>query len=827
MTTLLKTLGLVPAILFGVLTLGVVALTGLYLYLAPQLPAADKLTEVRLQVPLKVYAREGGLIAEFGEMRRIPVRLGQVPKRLVQAVLAAEDDRFYSHPGVDYQGLLRAAFSLLLTGEKRQGGSTITMQVARNFFLSSEKTFLRKFKEILLAFRIEQSLSKDQILELYLNKIYCGNRAYGVAAAAQFYYGVELNQLTLAQMATIAGLPKAPSRYNPIVNLERAVERRDYILERMHSLGYIGADEYQTARASVETAARHGPEIEVEAPHVAEMVRAEMVRRYGEEEAYTGGYQVYTTLNARQQTAANQALRAALIEYDRRHGYRKRVNGNGEWVNGKNITGSAPLASLSSSPITRSPADWQAALEGYTESGGLLPALVLEVDGQGARAYTPGQGVVELTWAGLSWARRYVNENSRGAQPKTADQILKVGDIIRLQRGSGGVWMLAQLPAVEGGLVALHPSNGAISALSGGFNFYQSNFNRVHQASRQPGSSFKPFLYSAALERGFTPASVVNDAPVIVAGAGLDQSTWRPENFGGKFYGPTRLREALAHSRNVVSIRVLRAIGIPYAVEYAARFGFKPEQLPGVLSLALGSGAVTLLELARGYTVFANGGYLIEPYFIDRILDAQGQVLMQADPLTVCAQCDAQGRASVAGKSEAKGSRMPGATEQDASAAPRVISAQNAYLMTSMLQDVIRIGTARRALELKRADLAGKTGTTNDLRDAWFAGYNPELVAAAWVGFDNHTPLGDEETGGRAALPMWIRFMEIALKDVPEQPLVAPAGVVTLRIDPVSGAHADENDPTAIPELFNSEQLPTAQPPPLSPGAGSATEQLF
>ncbi len=807
MTPLLKTLGLVPAILFGVVTLGVVALTGLYLYLAPQLPTADNLIEVRLQVPLKVYAREGGLIAEFGEMRRIPVRFGQVPKRLVQAVLAAEDDRFYSHPGVDYQGLLRAAFSLLLTGEKRQGGSTITMQVARNFFLSSEKTFMRKFREILLAFRIEQSLSKDQILELYLNKIYYGNRAYGVAAAAQFYYGVELNQLTLAQMATIAGLPKAPSRYNPIVNLERTVERRDYILERMHSLGYIGADEYQTARDAPETAARHGPEIEVEAPHVAEMVRAEMVRRYGEEEAYTGGYQVYTTLNARQQTAANQALRAALIEYDRRHGYRK-PEGHVELKKDANS------------------ADWQAALEGYTESGGLLPALVLEVRGQGARAYTPGQGVVELTWAGLSWARRYVNENSRGAQPKKADQILKAGDIIRLQRGSGGVWMLAQLPAAEGGLVALHPSNGAISALSGGFNFYQSNFNRVHQANRQPGSSFKPFLYSAALERGFTPASVVNDAPVIVAGADLDQSTWRPENFGGKFYGPTRLREALAHSRNVVSIRVLRAIGIPYAVEYAARFGFKPEQLPGVLSLALGSGAVTLLELARGYTVFANGGYLIEPYFIDRILDAQGQVLMQADPLTVCAQCDAQGRASVAGKSEAKGSRMPGATEQDAPAAPRVISAQNAYLMTSMLQDVIRIGTARRALELKRADLSGKTGTTNDLRDAWFAGYNPKLVAAAWVGFDNHTPLGDEETGGRAALPMWIRFMEIALKDVPEQPFAVPAGVVTLRIDPVSGAHADENDPTAIPELFNSEQLPTAQPP-LSPGAGSASEQLF
>ncbi|MCL4315648.1 MAG: transglycosylase domain-containing protein, partial [Gammaproteobacteria bacterium] len=390
-----KTLGFIPAALYTLLTLGVVALAGAYLYIAPQLPATDQLTEVRLQVPLKVYTREGKLIAEFGEIRRIPVRLSQVPKQLAQAVLAAEDDRFYSHPGVDYQGLLRAAFTLAATGEKKQGGSTITMQVARNFFLSSEKTFLRKLKEILLAFRIEQSLSKDQILELYLNKIYCGNRAYGVAAAAQFYYGAELNQLTLAQMAALAGLPKAPSKYNPLVNLERAVERRNYILERMVSLGYISETEYQTARSAPETAARHNPEIEVEAPHVAEMVRAEMVRRYGEAEAYTGGYEVYTTLDAHQQTAANQSLRAALLEYDQRHGYRK-------------PEGRVEMKKDASS------ADWQAALEGYSESGGLLPALVLEARGQTARAYTPGEGVVNLTWAGLAWAAPYINENRIG-----------------------------------------------------------------------------------------------------------------------------------------------------------------------------------------------------------------------------------------------------------------------------------------------------------------------------------------------------------------------------------------------------------------------------
>ncbi|RJQ45907.1 MAG: penicillin-binding protein 1A [Gammaproteobacteria bacterium] len=788
-----KTLGFIPAVLLTLATLGIGAMTALYLYLAPQLPATDTLTEVRLQVPLKVYTREGRLIAEFGEMRRIPVQFGQVPRQLVQAVLAAEDDRFYSHPGVDYQGLLRAALSLAATGEKKQGGSTITMQVARNFFLSSEKTYLRKFKEILLALRIEQSLSKDQILELYLNKIYCGNRAYGVAAAAQFYYGAELNQLTLAQMATLAGLPKAPSKYNPLANRERAVERRDYILERMAALGYISEAEYQTAHSAPETAARHNPEIEVEAPHVAEMARAEMVRRYGETEAYTGGYEVYTTLDARQQMAASQALRAALLEYDQRHGYRK-PEGHVEL---KKDAGGA---------------GWQAALEGYSESGGLLPALALEVEGQNARVYTPGRGVLELSWAGLSWASPYLAENRRGPPPKNAAQILQAGDIIRIYRDSGGVWRLAQLPAVEGALVALHPANGAITALAGGFNFYQSNFNRVLQASRQPGSSFKPFLYSAALERGYTPASVVNDAPVIVEGADLDDSTWRPKNFGGKFYGPTRLREALAHSRNMVSIRVLRAIGVPYAVEYAARFGFKPEQLPRVPSLALGSGAVTPLDLVRAYAVFANGGYLVEPYFIDRIVDAQGKVLMQADPLTVCARCE--------GSAPALALAQKGA--------PRVISAQNAYLMTSMLQDVIRTGTGRRALELQRADLAGKTGTTNDLRDAWFAGFNPVLASVAWVGFDDHAPLGDEETGGRAALPMWMRFMEVALKDVPEQPYPAPEGIVTLRIDPASGALAAEDDARAISELFNSGQLPSQITQPVAaPQDAIGTEQLF
>ena len=816
MNVFFKATGFVLATLFGLFTLAVIAAAVGYLYMEPQLPSIANLKDVRLQVPLHVYARDGSLMAEFGEMRRIPVRIEQVPPLLLQAVLAAEDDRFYEHPGVDYRGLLRASTQLLLTGEKKQGGSTITMQVARNFFLDSEKTYTRKLKEILLALKIERELSKPEILELYLNKIYLGNRSYGVAAAAQFYYGTTIDKLSVAQLAMIAGLPKAPSKFNPIVNPARSTERRNYILERMYSLDFLQDDTYRAALAETETASRHIQAVAVEAPYLAEIVRAEMLVRYGEE-AYTGGYKVYTTMEPRLQTAANAALRAALQEYDTRHGYRKPL----------------PHADL---PAGSGPEQWAEILQGRGEIAGLPAALVVKVEGSSARAYLSNKGEIELPWEALAWARPYISENRMGPSPKSAAEILAAGDIIRVQPLPEGKWRLAQVPAVQGAFVAVNPNTGAIGALAGGSDFYQSSFNRAIQADRQPGSSFKPFVYSAALDKGFTPATLVNDAPVVVAGASLGED-WRPENYGRDFLGPIPLRKALALSRNLVSIRVLRSLGIEYARDYVTRFGFKPDRLPQGLSLALGSGVVTPLEMAKGFSVFANGGYRVEPYFIERIEGPEEKILMLAQPLTACRECapdpvevtpvgledqlQADIRAEEGGAPPAAQDAvvaplaMPGAGGRSA---PRVISAGNAYLMTSMLQDVIRKGTGRKALALKRGDIAGKTGTTNEQRDAWFAGFTPGLVAVSWVGFDNHTPLGDKETGGHAALPMWMYFMGEALKDVPESVWPQPPGIVTARINPATGLLAADNDPDGVPELFMNGLVPLQQS-----GTGAAT----
>ncbi|MEO5574395.1 MAG: penicillin-binding protein 1A [Gammaproteobacteria bacterium] len=812
---------------FGIFSLGIIILGAAYIILAPQLPSIDSLREVRLQVPLRVYSRSDQLIGEFGEMRRIPVKISEVPKQLIQAVLAAEDDRFYTHPGVDYQGLMRASLHLLTTGEKRQGGSTITMQVARNFFLNSEKTYSRKLKEILLALKIESELDKNSILELYLNKIYLGNRAYGVAAAAQLYYGVTLDKLTVAQMAMLAGLPKAPSRFNPVVNLVRATQRRNYVLERMNDLEYLDDAAYKAALASPETARRHSLQIEVEAPYVAEMVRSEMVRRYGEE-AYTGGYRVVTTVDAQLQHTANAALRVALIEYDMRHGYRK------------------PVRHVEV-PVSAGPTQWNKLLAGASVTGNILPALVIKVEEQSARLYSPSVGLVEVPWAGLSWARTYIDENKRGPVPKTAGDILAVGDIVGLLPLPEGQWQLAQVPTVQGAMVSLTPNTGAVTSLVGGFYFYESSFNRVTQADRQPGSSFKPFLYSAALDRGFTPASVINDAPIVVENANFGDA-WRPENYGRKFNGPTTLRNALAHSRNLVSIRVLRAIGIKYAINYITRFGFPRARLPRGLSLALGSSVSTPMELAQGYLVFANGGYRIEPYFIERIEGPDG-VLMQAEPpvletLTANAptaltaeeqlQADIRNEEGVADEpiadeaiaSESTGSVVAAAAISAGKSAQRVITAQNAYLMTSMMRDVIRKGTARRAMALNRNDLAGKTGTTNEQRDAWFAGFNSDIVAVSWVGFDKHNPLGNLETGGHAALPMWMRFMEVALKDLPEKLLAPPSGILTENMDPDSGQLVSGT----VPQLDADQSGGESDMPP--PGANSPVgtgvpEQLF
>ena len=789
---------------------------GAYWYLEPKLPSAETLRDVRLQVPLRVYTRDDRLMAEFGEKRRTPLRLHEVPERLIQAFLAGEDDRYFEHPGVDWQGLTRAVLYLVRTGEKGPGGSTITMQVARNFFLTREKTYIRKLNEILLALKIEREFSKEEILELYVNKIFLGQRAYGVGAAAQVYYGRQVTELTLPQLAMIAGLPKAPSRFNPIADPEQAVVRRNYVLRRMLELGWIEQDEHDAARDAPVTAKVHGLAVEVEAPYLAEMVRAQMEETYGED-AYTGGYRVWTTLDGRLQHAADAALRQTLLEYDARHGFRKPER---------------RVATGSGAPSPRS------VLEDIPEVGGLVPAVVTSVDARTVAAWVRNEGPVEIELESMKWARPYINENSFGEEPKGADKVLKAGDVIRLQRAGDG-WSIVQIPDVEGALVSLDPDDGSIVALTGGFDFYRSKFNRATQAKRQPGSSFKPFIYSAALEHGYTAASIINDAPVVYEDESLT-GAWRPENYSGKFFGPTPLRTALFKSRNLVSIRLLREIGIDFALDHIAKFGIDAERLPRGLSLALGSGELTPLEAAAGYGVLANGGYAVEPYFIERVLDGDDQLVFAADPLVVCRDCEddeptaASASEAPAGDGDA-GSAPPADTVAAADAertgtmpdtvvaagtgtgtgrsgfvrrAPRAIDARNAWLMCSLLRDVIRRGTGRKALVLERDDLGGKTGTTNDQFDAWFSGFAPGLVATAWIGFDEFRPLGRRETGATAALPMWIAYMKEALDGVPQREDPPPEGIVTVRIDPETGELAGASQEGTVFESFRAERAP-------------------
>ncbi len=768
--------------------LGVSAIFGVYLYLSPDLPSIETLKEVKLQVPLRVYTADKKLISEFGEMKRSPLTFDEIPQSMIDAILSAEDNRYFEHPGVDYQGILRAVINLAMTGKKSQGGSTITMQVARNFFLSSEKTYLRKINEIFLSFKIESELSKEEILELYLNKIYLGHRSYGVAAAAQVYYGKTMEQLSIAETAMIAGLPKAPSRFNPITNLKRAVTRRNYVLGRMHALNYIDTNTYEDALNTEDNAKLHGLSIEVSAPHVAEMVRSQMVKQYGDEQTYTGGYKVITTVDSRLQVAANNALRRALLDYDARHGYR----------------GTLGHVDFSNLPTIES---WNQLFKKIPKVGYLTPAVVLALEEQAATVLLNSDinHIVHIPWGGLSWARTYINDNKRGPKLKTAANVLKEGDLIYLQPDPKHGWRLSQPPQVEGALISVSAHDGHIIALNGGYDFHRSNFNRVTQAFRQPGSNFKPFIYSAALEKGFTLASMINDAPVVFDDPGLE-SAWRPENYSGKFFGPTRLRQALIKSRNLVSIRLMRSIGIPYALEYVSRFGFDTNSLPHDLSLALGSGAITPLQLSAGYAVLANGGYSVTPYLIQQIIDGNDEVIFEANPATVCRRdcmIPADEIDALILDETNNGSLPP------LNIAKRVVSEENTYLMTSMLRDVIKRGTGRRALQLKRSDLAGKTGTTNDQQDAWFSGYNADVATIAWVGFDQIRSLGNRETGGRAALPMWIYYMKEALKGVPEKPFERPAGLITVRIDPENGLLAESNQPGAIFEIFRSEYAPT------------------
>ncbi|HIP53797.1 MAG TPA: penicillin-binding protein 1A [Chromatiales bacterium] len=791
------------SMILGVIVAGGAAL-GIYLYLEPKLPSIEALRDVRLQVPLRIYSRDEKLIAEYGEKRRIPLHYGEIPERMVQAFLAAEDDRFFEHPGVDYQGLLRAARELAFTGKRRQGGSTITMQVARNFFLTKEKTFERKFNEILLALRIEKELTKEQVLELYLNKIYLGHRAYGVGAAAQVYYGKAVDQLDLPQTAMIAGLPKAPSRYNPIADPDRALQRRDYVLGRMAELGVISQEEYRQARQAPVTAQVHKADVQVEAPYVAEMVRADMVERYGNE-SYIAGYQVYTTLDSQLQEAANRALRNALHAYDKRHGYRGPVR-------------HVELAESKEAPFDR----WDEILSTHAAVADLKPALVVATKGKTAKAYMGEGSVVDLGWQGLSWARPYIDESRQGPPPENAAQVVTPGDLIYLieekDKKGTAYWRLAEVPQVEGALVALDPLDGAVRALVGGFDYYRSKFNRVMQAKRQPGSGFKAFIYSAALEAGYTPATLINDAPVVFDDPSLE-TTWRPENYSGRFFGQTRLRMALTKSRNLVSIRLLRSMGIQHALQHIKRFGFNINELPKDLSLALGSGAVTPTSMAEGYAVLANGGYHVEPYTISRILDRHGEALFTAKPLRVCSGNELQ-------VFDPADEGKTGSSSTLRCAEP-VISPQNHYLMNSMMQDVVQHGTATRAKVLGRHDLAGKTGTTNEQRDAWFNGFHPSIVAVAWVGFDSTKPLGKGEVGGRAALPAWIDFMRVALKDVPEADLPLPEGMITVRIDPQTGERARAGQKNAIFETFRIDNVPELEAEgPVSFTSGNMTKRF-
>tara|TARA_B100000959_G_scaffold187792_1_gene196391 strand:+ start:3634 stop:6075 length:2442 start_codon:yes stop_codon:yes gene_type:complete len=775
-------------VFFGLGTLLIISL-----YIMPKLPDIETLKDIKMQVPLRVYSADMSLIAEFGEKRRTPVKIDEIPPKLIEAFLAAEDDRFYVHPGVDWQGLVRASYSLIKTGTKKQGGSTITMQVARNFFLSHEKTYLRKLNEIFLAFKIERELSKKEILELYLNKIYLGQRAYGVAAAAQVYYGVNIDSLTLSQIATIAGLPKAPSKSNPITDPSRALIRRNYVLQRMLDLSYISNDVFEETKKNPISASLHVISPDIEAHYLAEMVRNKLVREFGED-AYTNGLVVTTTIRDHNQVAANKALRDALLNYDKRHGYR----GSEQFIDDIELKSEKDIISL---------------LKTFPILSNLRPGLVTSVNDESINVYVLDIGNIKINWEGLKWARKYISENKRGAKPKTANEFLKSGDIVRLLKTENNEWALSQIPDVEGGLISISPNDGSIFALVGGFNYFKNKFNHVTQAKRQAGSGFKPFIYSAAIEAGKTAATIINDAPVVFEDPGIEDE-WRPENYSRKSHGPTRVREALTHSRNLVSIRLLHSIGIPFALEHIKKFGFDIEQLPKNLSLALGSAELSPWELVRGYSVFANGGFLIEPYFINEIKTYDDQIIFRANPSVVCNQCinirqnTSPKKKSVDELEEDVAELIYDTGYVNTLYSPRVVDAKNIWIMNSITRDVIKHGTGRRALELQRSDLSGKTGTTNDQHDAWFSGFNSNIVTVSWVGFDKFRPLGTRETGGRAALPMWIDYMRAALKDMPQSLMQRPKGLITVRIDANTGGAANADNPDAIFEIFRLENAP-------------------
>ena len=762
-------------------------LAGLYLYLSPNLPEESALRNITLQTPMQVRSRDGALIGQFGEQKRKPLRFEQIPRSFVDALLAAEDDGFFEHGGIEPLSLARAVSELLLTGKKGSGGSTITMQVARNYFLTLDQTFLRKFTEILLALQIESQLNKEEIFELYVNRVFLGHRAYGFEAAAETYYGKPLAELSLAQHAMLAGVPKAPSRNNPLSNPDKGKIRRDWILGRMASLGMITPGESQIAQSTPVTASFHGQVVEVDADYVAEMVRQEMVDRFGNG-AYNDGYVVYTTVDARLQQAARNALLNGLRTYDWRHGWR------GPERRLAPREGEAPEVTLSR---------WQEALRAMPVIAELEPGIVTQVSDDDALVITKSGDLISLAWEGdLAKVRRYRSVNLTAAPERTPAELLSPGDMIRVRETTEG-WRLSQVPEAQSALVSLDPKHGAIRALVGGMGFELSKFNRVTQARRQPGSNFKPFLYASALSTGITPSTVINDAPVVLDNLS-EAEIWRPENDSGKFYGPTRLREALAFSRNLVSIRVLQRVGVQRFIRYVEALGFNTEGMQANLTLALGTHTFTPLEIATGYAILANEGFKVEPWLIERIENAKGEIIFAADPFVACSECStAEGNSTeVLRMEDILGTDVPAVR-----AAERVMDPRIAFIVSSFLREAIQRGTGRRARALERSDIAGKTGTTNGPRDAWFSGFNPDLITTAWVGFDDYQPLGRREFGGTAALPIWIDFMREALPE--ERPLSPmPPGIVRVRVDAESGLRVRGQPEGSIMEYFLEESLP-------------------
>jgi penicillin-binding protein 1A len=736
------------AVSLALVAAGVGALTVVLLW--PNLPSLEVLTDYRPKIPMRVYSAEGELIGEFGEEKRALIKIQDVPQVMKAAILAAEDDRFYQHGGVDYVGMARAAMANLRG--RREGASTITMQVARTFFLTREKTLARKLSEVLLAFKIEANLTKDQILELYLNQIFLGQRAYGFQSAANIYFGKNLADLTAAEAALLAGLPQAPSRQNPFVNMKRAQERQQYVLRRMLEVGWLSTDNYRKAVAEPLRLNPNQREVfAFKADYVAEMARAAIFEQYGES-SYVSGLRVYTTVRRKDQEAANAALRQGILDYDRRHGYRG-PEGQVALPSGEKLDDAV-----------------EEALQDRDVLGGLVPAVVVQASPREVKALMRRGDMVTISGDGLRFVARALTD-------RNPDRSVRRGSIVRLEGNDKGTWSIVQLPRVESALVALDPANGAILALAGGFDFNANKFNHATQAWRQPGSSFKPFIYSAALEKGFTASTVLNDAPFVIEAAKTGGQLWEPKNYDSKYEGPMRLRTALAKSKNMVSIRLLQAIGPHYAQDYIQRFGFDPKMHPAYLTMALGAGSCTPLQMAAAYAVFANGGYRVKPWFISRVEDNRGGSLYAAKPET--AGIDAE----------------------------RVLDERNAFLMTALMRDVVRYGTAARAMSLGRNDLAGKTGTTNDHIDAWFAGFNGRLSAVSWIGFDNPANLGKDETGGRAALPIWMGYAARVLKGVPETEFKPPSGVVAANINPLTGLREPSGVSRTL-EYFYQESLP-------------------